>query len=511
MLRRLSPILFLLCPLLVPGQTYYVPLEHRVYRVINYYETTGRVDTGHQQKPYTREEIQHWLVGVLEQSVPEPDRRLVQRYLDEFEDRDRHLVRYDKDQMRFFGDLIAGGQTRSFRETNPFHNLDIGGNIRGQFGPSLTFQTNIITRVYLGNLDFTTGYGIQESLAPFKHHNFQKSASGDFSESQVIASTGWGHISFGSDLVAWGPGTTGNLLLNIAPFSLPDIHVSAQLGPFRYIKLFGTLDKLYPTANGGGKDFLADKRKIAAHRLDVRVSPRFRFGVSESVIYNRDLELVYLNPLMPFVISEVQTGDADNNLAAVDAMVKLTGNTRTYLEFMVDDLDFRQDFFRDYVNKWAVLLGHQWAVSRALITLEAVRVEPYVYTHRDTANHYEYFGESLGYDLQPNSLRYVVRADWFQRVNLWHQITLSQTIRGAGDRIYGNPADMTAPKEFLKGTIEARTGVTWKTEYEFFENMWLTAGLTFEKIANEKAADAITGFGGDRTLSGLTIGINCNY
>ncbi len=515
MSRKISVIL-LLTVSLVMGQSHYVSLRHPVYTVLEFLTAADDGLFHHYQKPYTRAEIRTMLEEASRAKRPGINPALIQRYLDEFSDRDRHLVRLERNQSTFYGDIQFGGIAKSFSSLSPFYKVDMGGNIRGNIGSALFYQTDLMTFVYLGNLDLRTGYGIDPGLVPIKAHDFQTTIAGDLSESQVMISTGWGFLSFGSDLPGWGPGSGGHLLMDIKDFSLPDIHVTAHFGPFRYIKLYGTLDKLYPNRiTGGGKEFLAANRTLVAHRLDVLLFNRFNFGVSEAIVYNRNLELVYLNPLVPFVMSEVQAGDADNNLAAIDFSGRIFPHSRTYLELMVDDMDFRQDWFRDYVNKWALLIGHQWSnplgTRNTMLTLETVRVEPYVYTHRDTANHYELYGQSIGYDLEPNSLRYSVGWDWFQRTNLWHRVRFTRTLHGDGDRIFGNPPSTRTKKQFLVPPYETRTVLSWTIQYEFFENMWFSLSASRETVDREKIDNTVDRYGPGYTRYRFVSSLSVNY
>ncbi len=505
--------LFLIGLILTFGlcQVHYVPTKHSVYDVIRLIEAAHPSPVSHNKKPYTREEIKIVLLsahGLIDSTI-------LIRYLEEFQDNDRHTVTIQNESYYFLGDVFFGDLSQFSESAIPFHRIDVGGNIRGFLKPSLSFQTDIVTSVYLANLDFKTGYNINESLAPVKNHSFQSSASGDFSESQLIFSNRFGFVSFGSDIVGWGPAQSGHLLLDVSQFSINDIHAAVSIGPFHYTKLFGTLNNLYPTIESGGKSFLANKRKLVAHRLDIRLSPTIWFGVSESITYNRDLELAYLNPLLPFTITEVQSGDLDNNLAAIDLSALLWPGTNTYFELLVDDMDFRQNWFKDYVNKWALLVGHQWAnplgYKNTLFTAEVVRVEPYVYTHRDTANLYELYGQSIGYDLEPNSLRYYSSVQWFQKQNLWHTFTVSHTLHGDGDRIFGKPIDKKADKEFLVGTYEKRLEITYSLEYEFFENMWLMGGLRLESVKNEKIDNTMSEYGGNSDRYSVVVGLSINY
>ncbi len=507
----LTGVLFFLMLSFASGQTHYVYLSHPVYRVLDYLDASGSISLPHYQKPYTRYHVRQLLQHAYEKEPTD----LLRRYLTEFEDKDRHLVSYNSHGSEFLGDIIVGWSTRSDKKSVPYNRFNTGGNIRGHLGSSFSYQTDIVTTVFLGNLNLLDEYRVFEELSPVKHHPDQSIASTDFSESQLIVSAPWGHVSFGSDLLTWGPASSGNLLLDIGPYAMPNIHASAHFGLFHFTKFFGTLDKLYPTPVAGGKEYLASNRTFVAHRLDMHFNERFHAGVSEAILYNRELELSYLNPLIPFAVSEVQAGDSDNNLASIDVSFKPIDNMTAYAELLIDDVDFQQNWFEDYVNKWAILVGTQWAnlfsIKPSLLTVEAIRVEPYVFTHRDTANHYEFYGQSIGYDLEPNSLKYFLSYEFFHHHNLWHDMSFSLTYHGDGDRIFGNPEDKRMKKQFLKGVYESRMDLHYNLRYEFFENMWVALGLHYTSIENEKVDNTQSDYSGDRERLGVSVSLSVNY
>lgn len=513
--RNLVLITAALSASLLTGQVHYVPLYHSVYRVLDQWFASGLATPTHQQQLYTRQAVLTWLEEAAQKTNNEKTLKIIDRYLREFRDGEIHTLTYLQGENGLYGDAILRGTIQGLAGKRPFQRLDVGGNIRGYLGSSLSFQTDIVTTVFLGNLDLKTGYGIKESLAPVKHHKNESNASTDWVQSQVIASFPWGYFSFGSDQFDWGPGRSGNLLLDLDQYPLTNVHAVVSLGRFRFSQVLGTLDKLYPYIEDGRKRYLADQRKLVAHRLDVFLSPKIQFGVSESVVYNRGIELAYLNPLIPLTASEVEAGDLDNNLAAVDFTARFTPHTRTYFELLTDDLNFNQNFFTAYGNKWSVLFGQQWAnpfrLEDLLLTLEVIRVEPWVYTHRDTANHYEYYGQSIGYNLEPNSLKVYAGLDWFVRPNLWCRITYQNTRHGKGDRIFGNPPDRSAPKNFLKGKVENRSRVDFELDYEFYQNMWLRLRLWFESVRNERIDDTFAEFKGDHTTRGIAFTFDLNY
>jgi hypothetical protein len=497
------------------GQTHYVPLYHSVYRVLDHLFAARRLTPPHQQRPYTRLEVREWLAAAAQTETDPVTLQIIARYREEFDGGEIHTLRYFVDERGFYGDAILRGSSQGLSDRRPFHRIDVGGNIRGYLGSALAFQTDIVTTVFLGNLDLMTGYGIKTDLAPVKHKPWEKTGATDWVQNQITASFPWGYVSFGNDLLAWGPARSGHLLLDLNQYALPNLHGVVRLGRLRFTQVMGVLNRLYPYVEQGEKRHRAEQRKIVAHRLDVYLGPKFQFGISESVIYNREWELAYLNPLLPLTVSELGVGDKDNNLAGVDLTLHLTPDSRTYAELFVDDVDLEQNLFTYYGNKWAALVGQQWSrplgLERVLLTLEVVRVEPWVYSHRDSANIYEFYGRSIGYDLEPNSLQWLIDWDWWLRADLWCRLSLRHTRHGEGDRVFGRPEDPRAPKTFLSGPVERRTDMTLTLEYEFYQNMWLRLALWYETVRNERVDDTWDAVGGDRRRSGVRIGFDLNY
>ncbi len=496
------------------SQHHYVLLDHPVYLLVDYYETIDNINNPGYQRPYTRQAIKVWLEKLLENPAI-GSRGLIQRYLREFSDLDRHLVKLGDKYYNFTGDAEMRWQTQSYCHELPYHQFDLGAEIRGTLGEGLSYQADISTIIYFANLDLTRGYGIKEDLAPVKKQNHKTTAEGDVGVTQIIFSAKWGYLFFGSDYYSWGPARSGNLLLDINQYPLTNLHAVVNFGPFSFIHLVGILNNLYPVQSAAHKEYRADQRKISAHRLEFSLFSRIRIGLSESVIYNRDFELTYLNPLQSFAVGEVYSGDADNNLAGVDLYINLNKRWSTYFELLLDDVDFMRDWFKNYVNKWAVIGGVQWnqplGIANSYAVFEAVRIEPYVYSHKDSANHYEYYGQSIGFDLEPNSLRYQADFHWFQYPNLWHELSFSQTWHGEGDRIFGIPADVTSDKRFLIGKKESRLMFKWQGGYEFFENMWLRFSLYHEVVNNYRIDDTFNDFGSNYTRTGVVLGLDLNY
>lgn len=527
--KRLWVTFGLIVPPMCFAQVQYVPTYHSVYRIVDYLIAAGDITPKHESRPYTRSEVANWLFSALEKETGIKQKGTILRYLSEFQDGlaekqpvdgtpEVHTLEYSFDDGTVYSDVIIRGSTMAIQKTRPYFRTDVGGNIRGHVGRFASFQTEIIYSAFLGNQDLLAAYGIKDQLAPVLHGPtafFPNSSDTRFVTSQLMGTFAWGLFSAGTDAFKWGPGRSGNLLINIDHYPLPNVHVTVDLGNIRLSQFYGTLNRLFPYIEKGQKLHLASKRKIVARRIDLKLSSRLRAGISESIVYNREFELSYINPLYPFTVSEIGAGDKDNNLISIDVTARLFQSMKTYLEILVDDYNFRKNPFTYFGNKWGILLGHQWArpfqLEGSLLTVELVSIEPWVYSHRDSANIYEFYGESIGYDMEPNSAGISTSLDWFLERNLWLKIIAQHSEHGSGDRVFGIPEDPKEPKRFHEGTVERKTRIGVEIDYEFFQNMWIRFSLWQEIITDEKKDDTFASFGGDRSQRGLRLSIDLNY
>ena len=83
-LHRSLIVLILLCGL--NGETYYTPLSHPVYQLLDYLSAAGYIAYKHAQIPFTRTEVASYLNEALQQPLSTTINKSVQRYLKEFDD-----------------------------------------------------------------------------------------------------------------------------------------------------------------------------------------------------------------------------------------------------------------------------------------------------------------------------------------------------------------------------------------------------------------------------------------
>lgn len=235
--------------------------------------------------------------------------------------------------------------------------------------------------------------------------------------------------------------------LKIGPSVFYPVTLSGTAPPINYVK--GTMDLgvIHYTHIAGLLKAQKDKLKyIYAHRLGISFwKNRVYAGINEVIVtgssisephrndtdkvvlqQQREWELAYLIPLIPFKFVEHYVGDRDNAALSFDLNVLWPINFRWYVEFFLDDiLSPSKIFSDDWGNKWAATLGCQYfgvIFNRDLtVTAEYSRVEPWVYTHFYGGSHrYTHFDRCLGSPLGPNSQAVVLEMQ--AQVHKYHQV-----------------------------------------------------------------------------------------
>jgi hypothetical protein len=88
----------------------------------------------------------------------------------------------------------------------------------------------------------------------------------------------------------------------------------------------------------------ASQRHLAGHRLTVALPRGIFLGLSETVLYKRNLDFKYLVPLSIFYAQQYSEGtNADNVLWALDLKVPVRRGLSICGELLVDDLQYERD------------------------------------------------------------------------------------------------------------------------------------------------------------------------
>ncbi len=239
----------------------------------------------------------------------------------------------------------------------------------------------------------------------------------------------------------WGPGYRSALGASgdSPPYDLALWHY--QLPGFGKIRVSSTLfaTRLDPMWHETPR-YLA-QRYFMGHRIDCWFGSRLGIGISEFVLYGGEapsLEIMYLNPIMPYYVSQYNADRDDNVLVTGDFWYRVTTGIAIYGELLVDDYQYARS---DSPNALAGLggfhlldrLGNEWR-------LEYVRMNRWVYTHRIPEQQYLHYGTSIGQPLGPDADQWWFR--WQRDLAPYTRLNISYTFQRKGeattkDRFFG--------------------------------------------------------------------------
>ena len=233
----------------------------------------------------------------------------------------------------------------------------------------------------------------------------------------------------------WGysPNYSPIFSANTAPF--PFIGIEKSFNKVRFKSIHGFL---LPFSNEKihTMESVPDKN-IAAHRLEIDLTPNMTASVSEMAVYGgRRFDAEYLLPLNWFWGSEHNLGDRDNILMAVDYCWRIKPGILVYQTLLWDELDWAKLFKPWWGNKYVFQTG-VYLVPFTNPKYPDFRVEwtasrPWVYTHYDSLITYTSADIGIGFPEGPNSqLLYVETNWWMSPQSLW-RISYRHLVKGSG-------------------------------------------------------------------------------
>jgi hypothetical protein len=323
---------------------------------------------------------------------------------------------------RLFMDLSADGHFQTTSDSLGGVSAVLGGRLRPKVEALLGSRVVLWSRVTqltevsnraLWTKQMDPGRGVYQTALFAEPGEAGRARTVDALEGGVEAEVVGVRIRSGLFGVAWGSLPEPMMLSGLAePFPLTE--ASTRIGPVEAVVLAGRL-----TADSYGQ-----RRYLYGHRLRW-VGSSWSFAWSEAVVsIERDLEPLYLVPVLPIINSEHRLGDPDNRQMDFDATWRPARDVELSAELFLDDLQNLLGFLSDgWGNKWALGLGlrvRDLTGSRTLDRLQVSRVEPWTGGPSSSilpgqpSNVPVHFGTSLGSASGPNSLS----ARWDRRQDL---------------------------------------------------------------------------------------------
>lgn len=478
-----------------------LPLGHWGYDFLERMEAEGvicRVRDG--SRPFSRAKVAKYVVEIDEAFRQNPDlltkveadrlERLKGELSDELkstaikierEEKEPHLYSWQSQGQTAHFDVLTGGNLLKRGDDAPVSEQSIysgyyGGILRIHAWGVDAYSDNRIlsewgSRTYLQHYNASAGYPIGTSRD-------SSQATWDRSNSYLGYEYKGLRLLWGRDNVAWGPSKFGGLMISGQAPEFDMLKCVVDFGNTRFTWLHGELRS----------DF--EHKWLASHRFEISFLKSLDVGFHETVIYgNRGMEIAYLNPVLPYLISEHTLGDHDNVTMGLDVDYHPGNGLKLYGDFFIDDLFAPWEVFDNYWgNKLAFTLGAFWVNPVPGLTsdfrMEYSRIEPYVYTHEDSVNVFEHYDQGIGSVLQPNSDQVNVSFRYYPSVDWTLGIHLSQTRHGEGDRRKPHQDWEGEKKHFLQGLVEKSQTFHLFCQYEYKRDLFFVLRAGYEKTEN---------------------------
>ncbi len=229
----------------------------------------------------------------------------------------------------------------------------------------------------------------------------------------------WLRLELGRDKFVWGPGYTGSVMLDDYAPALDHVQLCASYRNFKFTSFTSMLSR-----------WGVRPRWLAAQRIELSLWNRLTLGgalmsvTSWDQLQPRQLGGL-INPLIPVLLSEVNSAFEGNSLAGCDAVWYLP-RTKVYGQLCIDD--YNSD--RKSPISAGIQVGAYWAPNLAVeARFEYTRITAFTYYHRVHYTMFENYLTTMGHPLGPDAdqlfaalnftpsrwLKLVVAADYTRR------------------------------------------------------------------------------------------------
>lgn len=351
-----------------------IPIEHRVYKILDVAEIRGLIERQVAAKPFSAAKVMDLLTEIQKskESLSSSEKQELTSLMQEF-DRSYGLApspisdvlstgffrTYDPETKigASMGISLATTQTVSLVTKEYDSRNSVFAFLKGDLGEDISFHMNfgvlmdrLNNRVFLPT-DFTIqGEGFYMLLSKGGRQIKTIPTDGFYSglalSPEISASyfDGAVNLRWGSIKRDWGPGLN-NLQLSGSARTIEGIELQIDVTPWlHFMVLNGSLGKFSVSTIEDGTDtklffsdyFYDDKpyyrfeNNFSSQRVEFNATKNLTLSIYESVVWQKRFELGYLNPLSIYMFQQNNLGDIDNMLAGIDFNYTLANKFRFY-------------------------------------------------------------------------------------------------------------------------------------------------------------------------------------
>ncbi len=461
-MRYLFYILIIINSYFSQSQVVYEPTYRTVYTYLSRLSQKGHINFEDLIQPISRKQILEYLLKIKENPIaltPLEKEELI-----------FYLKEYTQEYKLFKNDsTLKSVESVKILQKSSFDRFRFVASQDKQFSLNLQPILGYNIETTNGNHSFThrfTGFWVYGYIS--KHFGY----SFDFRENQLVGSdidsanvvspkTGiigryrkngmeysdikatmsynwdWGTITVGKDFMPIGYGANGKIIISDKAPSFPLIRLDSKPVhwlSFNYAHIWLNSDIVDSTKIRATSYPLifqnSDITKyIATHSVTIKPLKGLSVLLGESIIYNDQIKLAYLTPLLFFRAVSHYQGELNrsNTVSNSQLYAQVSSrdhlpNTHLYGSFYVDEISLRNKGR----NQTAYNIGASvtdWPIQNLFFNTDYTKVRPYAYVHFLPMQTYQNGGYNLGHWIGPNadqwynSIQYRIRRGLQAKIN----------------------------------------------------------------------------------------------
>lgn len=458
-----------------------VPPDSWVYPALRKFELLGLLHL-EPSMPYTRCEVEHYVMRVLSalgggrEALTGRQRFLLDRLQAEF------AGKSSDPQSR------EDGPSLLFRDGELFLTLDVaaGGAFRKRIGEKKGEAGGLLVPeilLDLGNgLTVQTSYRVEvaperdsreRNLKPGPRTRSFRGVTSEYERAVVSFRGSRWRAAAGRDYIHWGNGREDGLVLSRAAGSLDHFLFEFSLGRFKLATFHALLDPGIP-------------RRLAGHRLSVRLPRGIFIGVGETALYaGRSFDFAYLLPFSAYYANQFNEAGDDNILWALDWKVPDIAGFLVYGELLIDDFQYERDPPAPDRLGFNLTLERLFMLGGREIELLASYTYIDIYTYaQEESHHTSYvtgegnygFDRIIGSRIGPDSDRWDLRLEFPLHPKLSVSAGGSITRAGEGRNLGEWNPDMDHDPAFPSGEVVKEEEIYLSQVFDFTRGSFLSAG-----------------------------------
>jgi hypothetical protein len=506
-IKYLIYIIFLLAFNKINAQEVYERNSLEVYQFLSSMSQKGYIEWNDLITPASKEKIKNALtiLEAKQSNLNTLEKKEMIFYLNEYFNKRKKLVhQFDSSFSLNLDPIIVGGYVKG--ENINYKETGVGVSIWGNAGKNLGYQFSFVDINQNGSqLDTNRNFIYQNSkrgIVALNEPNIKQQINYTDLRGSLVYHFKKGQFSAGQDALTWGYGENGQMVLsNKAPY-YPYIRLDYMPLPwlnFNYTHAFlqsGIIDTLNSYSIPSGV-FPADrevniKKYMASHSIDIRLKKGIQLSIGESIIYNDQLQLGYLLPIMFFKANDntlnngvIQAGSNGQFFGQISTKNILVPKSQFYSTLFIDEIRVSSIFdpvkSRNQIGFNFGFVKQDFVISNFIVGAEYTRLNPFLYRNFLPAQNYTNNGYSLGEWIGSNSDKFIVFAKYSPAPRLKTYVRY-QHIRKSQDgtmqdQYFGQPQ-----LNFLQNSADKYNYWYFKTSYEITNRFYLN--FSFSKLNN---------------------------